>query len=70
MFLLSQSVCLIRLEKLAGDKHFSLLRKFANYGQKKFIKYGQKLMEITDESVTDNQLMNGAFFSGAPYLAN
>jgi len=31
------SVCKTRLEKLARNKHFSLLRKFGDYGQKSFI---------------------------------
>ncbi len=30
------------LEKLAGDKHSSLLRKLINYGQKKFNKIGPR----------------------------
>jgi hypothetical protein len=30
-----------RLEKLAGDKYSSLLRKIINYGQKSFITFGQ-----------------------------
>ncbi len=35
-----QSVCWNRPEKLGRDKHFSLLQKFANNGQKSFITLG------------------------------
>jgi hypothetical protein len=31
---------LIRLEKIAGDKHLSLLRKFVTYGRKKLYNIG------------------------------
>ncbi len=39
-FVISQSVCQTRLEKLARDKHSSLLCKFVNYGRKKFYNVG------------------------------
>jgi hypothetical protein len=35
-----------RLERLARDKHSSLLRKFVNYNCKKFYNIGPRLQEI------------------------
>ncbi len=32
IFILSYNVCYTKLEKLARDKHSSLLRKYVNYG--------------------------------------
>ncbi len=40
IFLLGQSVCQTRLEKLDKDKHSSLIRKSANHGKKSFITLG------------------------------
>jgi hypothetical protein len=40
IFILSSNVCYTRLEKLATDKHSSLLRKVVHYGQKSFIALG------------------------------
>jgi hypothetical protein len=40
MLELSLSVCQIRQEQVAMDKHSSLLRKFVNYEQKSFITLG------------------------------
>ncbi len=40
IFILSYSVCLTRLEKLASDKHSSLLQKFVNHDKKSFITLG------------------------------
>jgi hypothetical protein len=39
IFVLSQSVCKNRLEKLVRDKHSSLLCKLVNYGQKSLITF-------------------------------
>ncbi len=39
-FILSQNVCQTRLERVARDKHSSLLRTFVNYGRKKFYNIG------------------------------
>ncbi len=39
IFVISQSVCETRLEKLARDKHSSLLRKLVDNGQKKFYNF-------------------------------
>jgi hypothetical protein len=40
IFVLSWSVCYIRMEKLTKDKYSSLLRKYIFYGQKSFITLG------------------------------
>jgi hypothetical protein len=41
---------LTRLEKLARDKHSSLLIKFGNYGQKSFIALGPTPIKISKNS--------------------
>ncbi len=40
IFVVSKSVCKTRLEKLAVDKHSSLLRKNLIYGREKFYNIG------------------------------
>ncbi len=40
IFVLSQSVCYIRMEMLTKDKYSSLLQKYVIYGQKKFNNIG------------------------------
>jgi hypothetical protein len=41
-FLYLAGVCLTRIDKLARDKHSSLLQKFLNYGRKKFYNIGPR----------------------------
>jgi hypothetical protein len=38
-----------RLERLFTDKHASLLRKFVNYGQKKFYNIGPRVSSADEE---------------------
>ncbi len=44
--LLASPTIIRRLERLARDKHSSLLRKLVNYGQKKFYTIGPLLVKI------------------------
>ncbi len=42
----------IQLEKLAKDKHSSLLQKFVNYGQKKFYNIGPSYTPVLDSNMS------------------
>ncbi len=50
IFVLNQSICQTRLEKLTNDKHSSLLQKSVIYGQKSFITLGRSASEMLRSS--------------------
>ncbi len=45
-----------RLEKLAGDKHFSVIQKFVNYGPKKSLNVGAQFEKEATKSTSATSL--------------